>query len=46
MLATIVKGANDTTGVNALGRMCRNMIARSDTPDPIAAPPSSFAFAR
>ena len=26
MLATITNGANDTTGVSAFGRMCRNMI--------------------
>ena len=37
MFATIVKGANDTTGVRAFGRMCRNMIAGSDTPVTMAA---------
>ena len=32
MLATMVNGANETTGVSAFGRMCPNMIAGSDTP--------------
>ncbi len=30
MLATITNGANETTGVSAFGRMCRNMIFGSD----------------
>ena len=38
MLATMTNGANDTTGVSAFGRMCRNMIFGSDTPVAIAAP--------
>ena len=38
MFATIVNGANETTGVSAFGRMWRNMIAGSETPVTIAAP--------
>ena len=38
MLATMVNGANDTTGVSAFGRMWRNMIDGSETPTAMAAP--------
>ena len=38
MLATMMNGMKDTTGVSAFGRMCLKMMPPSETPVVMAAP--------